>query len=83
MYDAEGFQTANELNRFAPGDRDPLHYNDDGSLDIYLQHSNPGPDKEANWPPAPLGPLGINMRLYAPAPEAIDGRWRLPLVHKA
>lgn len=83
MYDAEGFQAANELNRFALGDPGPLQYNEDGSLDIYLQHTNPGPDKEANWLPAPLGALGINMRLYAPAPEALDGRWHPPIVTKA
>ena len=27
MYDAEGFQIANSLNRFAIGDRDALKYN--------------------------------------------------------
>lgn len=83
MYDADGFQTANELNRFAIGDRDALQYNSDGSLDLYIQHTNPGPDRQANWLPAPLGPLGINMRLYAPAPEALDGRWFPPAVVKA
>ncbi|PJJ63864.1 DUF1254 domain-containing protein [Compostimonas suwonensis] len=83
MYDAEGFQAANELDRFAIGDRNPLTYNPDGSLDIYIQHTNPGPDREPNWLPAPLGPLGINMRLYAPAPEALDGRWNPPAVRKA
>jgi hypothetical protein len=58
MYDAEGFQVANQLNRFAIGDRDPLRLNAGGSLDLYLQHINPGPDRESNWLPAPLGPLG-------------------------
>ena len=47
MYDAEGFQVANELDRFAIGDRDPLSYNADGSLDLYMQHTNPGPQHES------------------------------------
>jgi hypothetical protein len=83
MYDAEGYQAPNELERFAIGDRDPLAYNRDGSLDLYLQHGNPGPEREANWLPAPHGPLGITMRLYAPKPEALDGRWSPPPVRKA
>ena len=83
MYDAEGYQAPNELDRFAIGDRDPLVYNRDGSLDLYLQHVNPGPERQANWLPAPIGPLGITMRLYAPKQEALDGRWSPPPVRKA
>jgi hypothetical protein len=82
MYDAEGYQTANELNRFAIGDRDALTYNDDGSLDLYLQHGNPGPDRESNWLPAPLGPLGVTMRLYAPKPAVLLGQWHPPAVRR-
>ena len=81
MYDGEGFQVANPLNRFAIGDRDALKFNADGSLDIYIQHDSPGADKESNWLPAPAsGPLGLTMRLYAPHPEALDGRWNPPAV---
>jgi hypothetical protein len=83
MYDAEGYQVANELNRFAIGDRDPLTYNPDGSLDILIQHTNPGLHRETNWLPAPTGPLGITMRLYAPRPEVLDGRWAPPQLSKA
>jgi len=76
MYDSDGFQVANPLNRFAIGDRDDLKFNADGSLDLYVQHQNPGPGKEANWLPAPKGGgLGLTLRLYAPRPEVAEGRW--------
>lgn len=78
MYDAEGYQVANELGRFAIGDRDALTFNADGSLDIYVQHANPGADRQSNWLPAPLGPLGVTMRLYAPRREVLDGSWNPP-----
>lgn len=83
MYDKQGFQVANELDRFAIGDRDPLSYNADGSLDLYLQHTHPGPAREPNWLPAPPGPLGVTMRLYAPHRGALDGRWQPPPLRKA
>jgi hypothetical protein len=82
MYDAKGFQVPNPLNRFALGDRDPLRFNPDGSLDIYLQRDNPGPDKEANWLPAPEGAMGLTMRLYAPRKNALDGTWNPPPVRR-
>ena len=79
MYDAEGFQVANPLNRFAIGDRDALKFNADGSLDLYIQNESPGPDKESNWLPAPKsGQLGLTLRLYAPKPQVADGRWNPP-----
>lgn len=83
MYDGEGYQVANEINRFAIGDRDELAFNSDGSLDIYLQRTNPGPERVSNWLPAPAGPLGVTMRLYAPKPTALDGTWSPPPVRKA
>jgi hypothetical protein len=83
MYDAQGFQVANPINRFAIGDRDKLTFNADGSLDLYLQHASPGKDKESNWLPSPAtGELGVTMRLYAPAPQALDGRWNPPAVRQ-
>ncbi|BFV60971.1 DUF1254 domain-containing protein [Kitasatospora sp. CMC57] len=84
MYDGEGYQAANEINRFALGDRDDLaHDEQDGSLTIYISQHNPGPDRESNWLPAPSGPLGITMRLYAPKPDVLDGTWNPPAVAKA
>jgi len=84
MYDAEGFQVANPINRFAIGDRDALKYNADGSVDIYLQHESPGKEKEGNWLPAPRsGVLGVTMRLYAPKPQILDGRWNPPALRRS
>lgn len=84
MYDSDGFQVANPLNRFAIGDRDRLKYNADGSLDLYIQHNDPGADKETNWLPAPAsGALGMTLRLYAPKPQVLEGGWAPPRVEKA
>lgn len=83
LYDAQGFQVANELNRFAVSNWMPFKYNDDGSLDLYFQHESPGKDKEANWLPAPKGPFNLTMRLYAPKSEALTGKWNPPPVLKA
>jgi hypothetical protein len=42
LYDAEGFQVANPLNRFAVSSWMPLNYNSDGSLDLYFQNESRG-----------------------------------------
>jgi hypothetical protein len=83
LYDADGFPVPNALNRHALGDRDPLKFNADGSLDLYLQQKSPGKDKEANWLPTPAGEFTLTMRLYAPKPQVLDGRWIPPGVHLA
>lgn len=83
MYDKDGFHIANPLNRFSIGDRDSLTYNDDGSLNIYIQPYNPGKEKESNWlPSSKSGALNITMRLYAPKAEVLDGRWNPPPIMK-
>jgi hypothetical protein len=83
MYDQDGFQVTNPIDRFALGDRDPLRYNADGSLDLQIQHQNPGGEDEPNWLPSAPGPFGLTMRLYLPRPEALDGRWNPPAVRRA
>jgi hypothetical protein len=53
--------------------RDP-----DGGLTLIIQHESPGKEKEANWLPAPNGPFVLNLRLYWPKQEAVDGKWTAP-----
>jgi len=83
LYDSDGYQVANPLNRFALSNWMKFKYNDDGSLDLYFQNESPGEDKEANWLPAPKGPFNLTMRLYAPKSAVLTGKWNPPPVLKA
>jgi hypothetical protein len=80
LYDADGFQVANPLNRFAVSSWMPFKYDPDGSLTLYFQNESPGKDKEANWLPAPKGAFNLTMRLYAPKSEALTDKWNPPPV---
>ncbi len=55
---------------------------DDGSIIFYIQKDSPGKNKEANWLPAPDGPLYIVMRLYGPEADALEGKWTPPALQK-
>jgi len=55
---------------------------EDGSIILYIQKESPGKDKEANWLPAPDGPLYMVLRLYGPKPDALEGRWTPPKLQK-
>jgi hypothetical protein len=80
LYDQEGYQVANGLDRFAVSSWIPFNYGPDASLDLYIQNASPGADKEANWLPAPKGPFNLNLRLYAPRSESLTGKWNPPPV---
>jgi hypothetical protein len=80
LYDSEGFQVPNVLNRFAVSSWMPLKYNPDGSLDLYFQNESPGADKEANWLPAPKTAFNLLLRMYAPKSEVLNGKWGPPPV---
>jgi hypothetical protein len=80
MYGADHFLAANPIGRYALGDRDPMRADPDGTLDMYIQNDDPGPDKRANWLPAPAGPFNLIMRLYYPKPPVLDGLWKPPPV---
>jgi hypothetical protein len=82
LYDQEGFQVGNALNRFAVSSWMPFKYNGDGSLDLYFQNESPGKDLEANWLPAPKGAFNLTMRLYSPKSEALTGKWNPPPIVK-
>ncbi len=63
--------------------------NPDGSLTLHIQKDSPGKAKEANWLPAPNGPIYLVMRLYWPkdTPPSIlpagEGTWKPPAITTA
>lgn len=85
MYNDKYFFVENPLNRYTLSERDQLKKNPDGSVDLYIQHENPGPEKESNWLPAPQGGFNLMLRLYWPKetpPSILDGSWSPPPVKK-
>jgi len=76
------FYERNALNRYAIAPWMSLKYNADGSLDIYLQATSPGKDKESNWLPTPLGRFNLTLRNYFPKQAAYDGSYKVPPVRK-
>jgi hypothetical protein len=83
MYNDRQLFAANPIDRYAIGDRDKLAFNPDGSLDLYIQRESPGKDKESNWLPAPAsGPFTMNLRLYWPKAQVLDGSWAPPAVKR-
>lgn len=75
---------ANPLERYLinSGMLSKLRRDKDGGLTIYIQYASPGPGKQSNWLPAPNGPFFMALRLYWPKPEALDGTWKKPILHK-
>jgi len=63
MYNTKYNLVANPINRYSLGDRSGMKTDKDGSLTIYVQKDLPGPDKEANWLPAPEGMFFLRSRV--------------------
>ena len=85
MYDEQMFFVANPINRYSMSLRTNPKFEPDGSLVITIQNESPGPDREANWLPAPKGKFHLMLRLYWPNeddPSILDGSWVIPAVKK-
>jgi hypothetical protein len=92
MYDGKSqLLIENPINRYLINSPmlPAMKTNADGSLTLYIQNKSPGADKEANWLPAPNGPIYLVMRLYWPKTQAPSilpagaGTWQPPGVKRA
>lgn len=78
------YMVENPINRYSIGDRTKgMKFNADGSLDIWLQPDDPGPEKRANWLPTPAqNRFYLMARAYQPWPEVLDPSWILEPVEQ-
>ena len=81
--DGRSFLVKNPIHRYSVGDRTRgLKYGSDGSLNIYIQHESPGPDKESNWLPAPDTVFRLSLRMYQPRLKVLEGKYTVPPVQR-
>jgi hypothetical protein len=79
LYDNDSFFVDNPLDRYLINDRSNLEYNDDGSLDIFVQPEQPtDPAQRRNWLPSPTADAAqpgfrLTVRLYGLSKSGING----------
>ena len=69
-YAVDNFKPASTINSITVN-KDMLQYNYDGSLDLFVQPSDPGPGKQHNWLRTPAGDVFVVMRVSMQ--EAVSG----------
>jgi hypothetical protein len=83
-YDSDRYLIENPIRRYTIGDRNPLRYNVDGSLDLYLSRESPGKARESNWLPVGEDEFNLVLRIYIPATDFLANRsvWSDPKPEK-
>ncbi|GAA3710201.1 DUF1214 domain-containing protein [Gordonia hankookensis] len=72
---------ANPIDRYGVGSLgDDMNYDDDGSLEILLQHEMPPAGATKNWIPTPDGPFNLFLRTYLPGPSFVEQDYVPPAV---
>ncbi|MGE8066000.1 DUF1254 domain-containing protein [Pseudomonas sp. NPDC089569] len=84
LYRYEGYSVIpNALNRYSVGNRTHLQADADGSITLYLQASDPGAEKTANWLPTEAGkPFLMILRGYEPTGAFAALTWPGPTVSR-
>jgi Protein of unknown function (DUF1214) len=65
------------------GRGDPLHYNADRSLDVYLQREPPSRGRRANWLRSPAGRFNLVAHLRCPVGGGTHTEWTVPGVKRS
>lgn len=79
-YSKTGRLFPNALHRYAIDDSQDLRFGEDGSLDLWIGATDPGPARQANWLPVQPEDFGLTLRIYFPTAAVTDHTWRPPAV---
>lgn len=83
MYDGKNYRYVhNPIDRYAVGSRTGLTYNEDGSLDLWIQPTPPGEDKMTNWLPtseSAEGSFRVTLRIYGPDDRTVEELYDIEL----
>ena len=64
------------------GHRDRLHFNDDDSLDVYLQRAQPAAAQPRNWLRTPAGRFNLVAHVRFPGATEPSAEWKIPTVER-
>lgn len=79
-YSLDGRLFTNDLGRYVIDDATDLRFDDDGSLDLWISATDPGPEHRANWLPVESADFLLTMRIYFPTAAVGDHTWQPPAV---
>jgi hypothetical protein len=72
----------NAYNKYSVGSNKGIKFNQDGSLDIYVQQTPPA-GHEANWLVSPSsGQFLLALRFYGPARSVLNGSYKYPTIER-
>lgn len=77
----DNFLIDNEIDRYCINNRSELTFNEDGSLDVYIQAEKPM-ENESNWLPVVAEDFHLILRVYLPDDSVVTGEWKAPIVSK-
>jgi len=77
----DNFLIDNEIDRYCINNRSNVTFNEDGSLDIYIQTEKPSIN-DSNWLPVSAEEFHLILRVYLPAESVVTGQWKAPMISK-
>ena len=84
LYSTPDFHVVkNSINKYGVNNVGNLQKNSDGSLSIWISPSLPKGVPQSNWIPSEKGKdFALNLRMYVPKPEVLNGSWLPPEIKK-